>query len=259
MSELSLFFLLIAFTGLAGYYLKSLSASGAFTAIAVGLSIYLGFGGKGLLLLGAFFATSSIWSKYKSALKAKMEDKLAKGSMRDWRQVLANGGTAAVASILYSIDQQPLWLLAFTVAIASANSDTWASEIGSLSKQNPINIRTLQRVERGTSGAVSLLGSLAALGGSLLIAVLSFLLFQLPLFQAIGLFLFGYFGNIVDTLLGAFMQQEYLCPYCGVKTEKKMHCQRSTIKIKGWRFIDNDMVNFLSGFLAVVIAWVFYY
>ncbi len=61
-----------------------------------------------------------------------------------------------------------IWLMGFIVCIASANSDTWASEIGSLSKKNPIYIRTFKRIERGTSGAISLLGSIAALSGSLL-------------------------------------------------------------------------------------------
>ena len=130
MREGSLFFLLIASTGLAGFYVQSLSLSGAVAAVAIGSAVYLGFGAKGLVLLGAFFASSSLWSKYKASLKKGMEEKLAKGSRRDWRQVFANGGTAAMAALIYSFDHMPQWLLIFAVSIASANSDTWASEIG---------------------------------------------------------------------------------------------------------------------------------
>ncbi|XJZ26223.1 DUF92 domain-containing protein [Bacillota bacterium Lsc_1132] len=254
MIENSLFVLLIVITGLAGFYAKSLSITGALAAVVVGVFVYLGFGAQGLFLLGVFFASSSFWSKYKAATKKKLEEKLAKGSIRDWRQVLANGGTAAATGIVYSFTHQPLWLLAFAVSIASANSDTWASEIGSLSRKNPIDIRSFKRVDRGTSGAVSLLGSMAALFGSFLIASVSFMLFSFDLHSALLVFIFGYFGNIIDTVLGAFVQQNFLCTICALKTEKKHHCQHPTLQIKGLAFFDNDMVNFLSGLIAVILA-----
>jgi uncharacterized membrane protein len=140
------------------------------------------------------------------------------------------------------------------VCLASANSDTWASEIGSLSKQEPLYIRTFSRVEKGTSGAISLLGTLASFGGSLLISIIGFWLFHLDLFLTFLVFLFGYFGNVIDTLIGAFYQQVYVCGQCGIETEKKRHCQTPTTRIKGFTYVDNDMVNFLSGFLAALLA-----
>lgn len=237
-----------------GYKDKSLTKSGAFAAIFVGLAVYLGFGIKGLILLGTFFASSSSWSKYKSSAKRQIEEKLAKGATRDWRQVAANGGAAALFSIVHYFHQDDLWLIGFVVCLASANSDTWASEIGSLSKNNPIYIRTFKRIEKGTSGAISLLGSSAALGGALLISLISMWLFQLSIAESLIIFLFGYIGNIIDTLIGAFYQQEYKCKKCGIHTEKRVHCGLSTIRIKGFPFVDNDMVNFLSGLAAAIIA-----
>lgn len=56
-------------------------------------------------------------------------------------------------------------MLGFMVCLASSNSDTWASEIGSLSRKKPIYIRTFKRIERGTSGAISGLGTVAAFAG----------------------------------------------------------------------------------------------
>lgn len=248
------FILLILITGLAGYLLKSLTISGAIAAVVVGLAVFVAFSAAGLLLLGAFFATSSLWSNYKSAFKMKMEEKLAKGSIRDWRQVLANGGTAIFFSAIYFFDREPLWMLAFVIAIASANSDTWASEIGSLSRKNPIYIRTFKRVERGTSGAVSLLGSLAALSGSLLISLLAFWFFHISVLAGLVIFIFGYIGNLIDTLIGAFYQHAFICKICGIETEKRNHCEKATVKIKGIAFMDNDMVNFVSGLIAVILA-----
>ncbi|WP_251551380.1 DUF92 domain-containing protein [Neobacillus muris] len=254
MNQTVFFIVVIVLGGLAGYHFKFLDKSGAIAAMAVGISILIGIGLRGLLLLGIFFTTSSYWSIYKKSAKHRMEEKLAKGSTRDWRQVAANGGAASLYSILYYFDHNPVWFIGFAVSLASANSDTWASEIGSLSKREPIFIKTMKPVERGTSGAVSLLGSIAALAGSLLIAFISYWLFSLTFFVSLAIFIFGYIGNVIDTLIGAFYQQTYHCRICGLTTEKRVHCSQPTDKIKGISLVDNDMVNFLSSLLASMAA-----
>jgi uncharacterized protein (TIGR00297 family) len=250
----TLIFILIIIGGIAGYLERSLSRSGAITAVLVGIAVYFGFGVKGLILLGLFFATSSSWSKYKSSAKKEMEEKLAKGSTRDWRQVIANGGSAAILSLIYYFYQDVTWLVGFIVCLASSNSDTWASEIGSLSKKRPLYIRTFKPIEKGTSGAVSWLGTIAALLGSMLIAFAGTLLFQLEVFHFFIIFIFGFLGNIFDTLIGAYYQQVYRCRICGLETEKRVHCQTASERIKGYHLVDNDMVNFLSGCIAAVLA-----
>jgi uncharacterized protein (TIGR00297 family) len=252
-------FILIILTSFVGYVLQSLTMSGAIAAILVGLAVFAGFGVKGLFLLGVFFATSSLWSKYKAAYKRNIEEKLAKGATRDWRQVVANGGAAALFSIFHALSHDISWLIGFTVCIASANSDTWASEIGALSKNDPVYIRTLKRIERGTSGAISLLGSIAAISASFLISFISFWLFHLDIFYCLIIFLFGFLGNVMDTLFGAFYQQLYVCRHCGIETEKRIHCQMMTKRIKGFAFMDNDMVNFVSGLLVAMFAMWFIY
>lgn len=254
MTESLIVFTIILLTAITGYLLKSLSISGALAAFLVGLTVYCGFRINGLILLGVFFASSSLWSKYKSSAKKELDEKLAKGARRDWRQVAANGGTAAMFSLINFFHYDVIWLIGFTVSLASSNSDTWASEIGSVSKRKPVYIRTFKRVEKGTSGAISLLGTTAALFGSLLIALVSALFFELNAAQLIIIFLFGFIGNIIDTLFGAYYQQAYICMVCGIETEKKMHCQKATNRIKGFSYVDNDMVNFISGLIAAVLA-----
>lgn len=250
---------IIILGGFAGYRERSLSSDGAIAAVVVGVAVYFGFGLKGLFLLGLFFATSSFWSKYKSSAKKEIEEKLAKGATRDWRQVLANGGSAALLSIIYFFQQDMIWLIGFIVCLASSNSDTWASEIGTLSKRKPVYIRTFKPIEKGTSGAISLLGTAAALFGSMLIAFAGAWLFHLGISHFFIIFLFGFLGNVIDTLFGAYYQQVYICNECGIETEKKVHCQTSARRIKGYHLVDNDMVNFLSGFIAALLAMIFIY
>jgi len=244
----------IVIIALTGYYLQSLTVSGTAAAIITGIAIYAGFGVRGLILLGVFFASSSLWSKYKSSQKIRIEEKLAKGSRRDWRQVAANGGLAAVLGIINSFYELPVTLICFLTALASANSDTWASEIGSLSKGMPISLKTLKPVDKGTSGAVSLLGTIAALAGAFLIAATGALLFKISASLAFLVFFLGFAGNLIDTFLGAYFQKVYKCPSCGLETEKAFHCGQAAERIRGLALLDNDFVNFLSGAFAVILA-----
>ena len=68
--------------------------------------------------------------------------------------------------------------LAYFGAIASANADTWATELGVLSRTPPRLITTGKPVAPGTSGGVTWYGTVAALAGSAFIGVAAFVLIQ---------------------------------------------------------------------------------
>jgi uncharacterized protein (TIGR00297 family) len=234
-----------------GWIVRSLSISGAVAAFFVGLFISIGFQWKGLIALGAFFVSSSLWSKFQKHKKEKMFEKVEKGEKRDYVQVLANGSVPAVISLFYFLSPSTLWLEMFIVSLAAANADTWASEIGSLSKRQPRLITTWKIVESGTSGGVTLLGTTAAAGGAICIGIVSLCLWNN--IQFIFVSLFGFLGSMIDTLLGAAYQTNYRCTVCGMETEKKWHCRKETVHIKGWRFINNDLVNWLSVVSTVIL------
>lgn len=234
--------------------IRSLSKTGAPAAFLVGICIYIGFGINGLILLGIFFITSSLWSKYKGYQKQVIEENLEKGSQRDWIQVLANGGVAALSSLLFYISKDLIWVVAFITSIASATGDTWSSEIGPLSKKSPISVRSFKKVQAGTSGAISMLGTIGALAGVGLITIVSFFLFSINFKIALIVLVFGIVGNGIDTLLGAFYQRTYCCKVCHVSIEKSSHCGELANLISGKKWLNNDGVNFLSCLIAPVFA-----
>jgi uncharacterized protein (TIGR00297 family) len=192
-----------------------------------------------------------------------------KGNKRDIIQVLANGGIASVAALLYALTDDPLWIIVMVSSLAAATSDTWASEIGRLSRSAPRDIFTWKVVEPGTSGAITGLGTMVSLLGASLTALVSIpLLIQVQLSVEMIVLLSvitfsGWLGNWVDTLIGAKWQIRYQCPTCLQVTEKKWHCQQSTQQIKGVFWLNNDMVNVsctlmagvISGFLVVLIRF----
>lgn len=255
MIEIIFYLIGISILCIGGYNIKSLTMSGSIAAFFVGCCVALGFGWRGLVLLGAFFVSSSLWSKFKKQKKEQLAEILEKGERRDWLQVVANGAVTSFASLLFYATADGVWQIAFIISIASANADTWASEIGVLSKRRPLYILTLKPVEKGTSGAVSLLGLLSSLGGSFIIVAISSVLMSVPS-AAIMLFMIagGFAGSIIDTILGALVQVKCKCGKCKIMTEKSAHCGQKTARIEGIVFINNDAVNLLSILSATLLG-----
>ncbi|WP_139364852.1 DUF92 domain-containing protein [Sutcliffiella halmapala] len=243
-----------------GYKFRALSLSGAFGTFVVGVLIVIGFKGEGLILIGAFFISSSFWSKFSKKKKTKTVDLQEKGSQRDIIQVFANGGVPAGFSLGFFFFPSEAWLVGFITAIAVANSDTWASEIGVLSKKKPISIKTLTPVESGQSGAISGLGTAAAVVGSAFIAVISMFLWEeITWSMLVVITLLGIIGCFVDTVIGASLQAIYQCQNCGKVVERKFHCEQATTLIKGVTLVNNDVVNICSILIVTTLAWVLYW
>jgi uncharacterized protein (TIGR00297 family) len=257
--------LLIA--GLA-YWRKSLALSGAGAAVLVG-TLTFGLGGWVWgVLLAIFFVSSSLLSHYKEEQKQQVaEEKFDKSHRRDAGQVLANGGAGALLAVASFIWPSPVWFYLFVGVMGTVTADTWATELGTLSRRPPRLITNGKRVEVGTSGGVSRWGTAVSFGGGLLIGVVAMLLSPWNSFvPAMGLVLAGAIGGIsgslFDSLLGATVQQIYYCDHCQKETEKKLHrCGYTTTPLRGWPWLDNDGVNFtaslVGGIVAGIIGWPF--
>ena len=169
----------------------SLSRSGAVGAVLIGTPLF-GFGGwvAGILLV-TFFISSSALSHYKAQSRSKRDAArfFDKGGQRDLGQALANGGAAALCAVAFGLSSTPearhAWQAAMLGALAAATADTWATELGVLSRRAPVMITTLQPATPGRSGAVSGAGLAAAgAGAALIAAVFSALNPALGLFAA---------------------------------------------------------------------------
>lgn len=252
-------FLLAIIIAALAWRAKSLSTSGAVAAAITGGLIF-GLGGlPWAVLLMTFFITSSVLSRAFKTQKAGLAEKFSKGDRRDWGQVLANGTLGAVLAVSYFIPPHLEWLwLAFAGAMAAVNADTWSTELGVLSPIMPRMITSWKPVERGTSGGVTLAGSLAALGGALLIAVAALISNPIPAWPTVlGIIILGGLaGALVDSVLGATVQAIYWCPACAKETERyPTHtCGTPTHQVRGWSWVNNDLVNFTCSLTGAFVA-----
>ena len=243
----------------AAYRLHSLSRSGAWGALLTGTIIF-GLGGwRWAVLLLAFFISSSLLTRTFARRKAALNEKFDKGGQRDIAQVLANGGIASVFAGLHFFFPQAAWTwMAFAASLAAVNADTWATELGVLNPSMPRLITSWKPVERGTSGGISVYGTLAALSGAALIALLAGLVRPSGNFWVVlGIAsLGGLLGALFNSLLGATVQAIYYCPHCKKETEKhpRHTCGTETTRIRGWSWLNNDMVNLGCALAGAVIG-----
>jgi uncharacterized protein (TIGR00297 family) len=215
----------------------------------VGLLVLLGIGWEGGAVLAAFFVPSSLISRFARTFPGIDP----KGNCRDHRQVYANGGVAALCAIL-GLRHPSLALWLATASLAAAAADTWATSLGSWSGVPPRLLWSGRAVAPGTSGGITLLGSMGALAGAALVAGVGALVARLPVLFPVGT-LIGFLGMLVDSILGGRVQGRFFCPSCEQPSEWRRHrCGTATIGLGGIRWLDNDLVNLLTTALAAVMA-----
>jgi uncharacterized protein (TIGR00297 family) len=251
--------LLAILIALLAWRAKALSISGAWAAVLTGGLIF-GLGGFAwAVLLVVFFISSSALSRAFSKRKSKLVEKFSKGSQRDWGQVMANGGLGAALAIgfWFAPHQDGLWL-AYAGAMAAVNADTWSTELGVLSPVLPRLITNGKKVEQGTSGGITLIGTLAALAGAILIGFAAVISEpgQGWLVSFVSITLGGLIGSLFDSVLGATVQAIYWCPSCNKETERyPIHtCGSPTNQIRGWTWINNDVVNLVCSLTGAIVA-----
>ncbi|CAA9576336.1 MAG: Phytyl-phosphate kinase [uncultured Thermomicrobiales bacterium] len=249
-------FLLAMIVAFAGFRTRSLSASGAITAVATG-GLLVGAGGwwSGLLLVAFFVSSSALSRAWPKRITAGTRIRQARGHRRDAVQVLANGAVPVICALAAVSVADPVpWLVAAASAIAGATADTWATEIGRASSSSPRSIVSGRRMAPGTSGAVSGIGTMGSAAGAVMIAVLAAAGAATNVWANVAapsifvvVAVAGLAGALLDSVLGATVQGIWRCPACNETSESPRHqCGSAARLVRGIAFVDNDIVNALA-------------
>ena len=177
--------------------------SGLEVGILLGTCIFAAVGWQGFMILITFFVLGSVLTRMGYAQKREIGAAEEHEGARGASHALANAGFATVFAILYWITRQPMWLLAFVAAFATAAMDTAGSELGPLFGRRTISLKNLKPVSPGTEGGVSLEGTVAGLIAAGLVAIVGAFLFLIPMTH-VGLVVAGALaGNLYEGMLGA--------------------------------------------------------
>jgi uncharacterized protein (TIGR00297 family) len=221
--------------GVFAYFKKVLDIKASIVASLIGFVIIIYSDFFWFLLLLIFLIVSYFVTVWKYTIKNK--NGFSEGLMgeRGVKNVLANG-MIPLSIVVFSglIDEVAIGLsgFLFITTIAIATSDTFASEIGIMSKKPRMITDPKKVVNPGVDGGVSLLGNTAAFLGALLIGIGGYFLITdkftklgphtleagiLVIILAVGM---GWLGCQLDSYLGATLQNKGM--------------------------ISNNMVNFLT-------------
>ena len=245
-----------------------LNGSGAVMAVLLGLLIWTGGGWQSIVLLFVFFVTGSLVAKLKGN-NGRSDAK--QGKPRDYLQVICNGGIAGFCMAWAGLEFQdpaiPFTLFGVSVAVSTA--DTWSSEIGLFLNGRVVDIVGLKPIPKGVSGGISLKGTIAGAAGAGLIALLAYFL---DFSFAWIIFVAGFAGMLLDSLLGSLFQAKYLLhgeisdipePWQREEnievvtgpTENKPE-KPIIIPFKGRRWVSNDLVNLMSNLIITFATWI---
>ena len=254
----------VASLSIFAYLLRFLTASGALAASFIGGVIILFGGIEHFSLLLIFFIVSSLFTKFKYGEKYNEKN----NALRSWNNVFGNGIIAALALLL-----SPLFKLNSNIptamyigAISAAFSDTMATEIGMLSRGEPVLVTNpRRRVNKGAPGGVTFSGYVGVLSAILILWVSTTTLNRVNRFfdmNATTIFtlilLAGVIGTTFDSFLGAVCQSRYSCKVCGKIVETKIHCGENTLQVRGWKIVNNDVVNILNTLSGALVGYLVY-
>ena len=231
----------------AAYYYGSLSRSGFYGALIMGIIVTLIGSWRFLFPLAAFFILSSLLSK----IVKNTSFYQTKGSTRDIVQVYANGGIALLICIFEFIQPNTINFFLFLASVSAAMSDTWATEIGKISKKRPISIINFIPMDHGLSGGITRIGIIGSLLGSSLFGFTIWCVIPMPSFIVYGIILCGFVGSIFDSFLGATIQAKY-----ETQTGEIIESyQEGTNFISGISWVNNDMVNLMNTAFAPILMY----
>ena len=258
---------LAAFIAVVAWRASSLRLDGALTAFVVGTVALAASWSWGVYLITWFVCASVLSRLGRRRKQQRTAGMIEKSDHRDMKQVLANGGIFATCAVLmiasrlselepHAVEMAQRYLaIGAAGALAAAGADTWATEVGTWRGGAPWSLRTWARVAPGTSGAVTVSGTLASVAGALVLALLAACFSMIPMSAVTAVAVGGLGGALVDTVLGAWLQERRWCTHCGTDTEQRRHiCGTSTTYQSGIRQLGNDTVNVFCSFVGASAA-----
>ena len=205
------------------YKRKALDFLGSLFMVIMGIVIIFSAGVNWLLLLILFLIMALIATKYAK----KYKDHLGEfEGQRTAKNVISNG---IVAFMMAAFGGYYLpFVGGFIGAISTATADTLASEIGVT--RTPRLITTFRKVDPGTDGAISLLGTFAGIVGAGIIGVAAYLLGVVsnPWSALIVSVVSGTVGCFMDSFLGATFER--------------------------WGILTNEHVNLLATIVGAIVG-----
>jgi len=186
---------------------RTVDLSGMIAGFFVGTLTFACGGWRGFLVLITFFVLGSGATRLGLRRKERAGTAQEKKGARSARHALANCSVGVYLAFLvaFSLTPEP-FALAFVCSYATAAFDTVSSEIGRAYGGRPILITTLRRVQAGTDGAVSWLGTVAGAFAALMVCGVAVLTGFVGADRTAIVLAAAFVGSTADSVLGATLE-----------------------------------------------------
>jgi uncharacterized protein (TIGR00297 family) len=157
----------------AGWWLRAVTIDGAIAGAIIGLAVAIGVGADAWWFLFFSFGVAVLATRTGAARKRTRQIAEPRGGRRGAGNAIANTGVAAAAAIVALTTGSAAALVVLVGSIVTSVSDTVASEIGKAWGRTTWLVTTFRRVPPGTTGAVSVEGTLACAGAAALLSLVA--------------------------------------------------------------------------------------
>ncbi len=212
-----------------GWMARTVTIPGAVAGAVIGMTVMAAFGWAGWLLLLATFGVASATTRMGHARKQRAGIAESRGGRRGPGNAIANTGIAAWAALMAMGLREPAVAgVIATAALATAGSDTVASEIGKAYGRTTWLVTTFRRVAPGTTGALSTEGTLAGIAAAAFLAAVAFALGLIPAWTIGLVTVAATIASLIEGALGA------------------------TLEARG--ILNNDSLNFVNAAIGAALA-----
>lgn len=216
-----------------GWMARTVTVPGAITGAVIGTMVVAGLGWSGWILLLTTFGLAAATTRAGHARKQRAGIAESRGGRRGPGNAIANTGIAAWAGVMaMGLPDPAIAYLVAAAALATAGSDTVASEIGKAYGRTTWLVTSFRRVAPGTTGAVSTEGTLAGVAAAAVLAAVAAVLGVIPVWTIGLVTVAATVASLIEGALGA------------------------TLEARG--ILNNDSLNFVNaaiGAVLTVAAW----
>ena len=198
---------------------KLLTPMGYLHAGILGVLVWGCLGWRGYLVVMVYFLLGTAVTKLGMAEKEAAGIAEKRSGVRGPENVWGSAFTATLCAIGYGLCIQvvgtrglylaPLFVLGYVASFATKLSDTVASEVGKAYGKRTFLITTFQPVPPVTDGAVSLEGTLAGMGGSLVISLVGWSVQWLTGLDVLICVVAAFVATNVESVIGATLQTRF--------------------------------------------------
>lgn len=239
--------------GWISYRRKKVDLSGYASILVLAAALILSDSYALLTGISVTFISSAMITTLKKRVAGERHTATESDAPRNWKQAASNMGIPVFLAVMEPLTHTHAYTFAAFAALACATADTWSSEIGVLSRTPPVGIVSRKKVQPGVSGGVTTLGTCCSILGSFMIACIYFSYYE-QIAETTSILILGFVGALIDSLIGELFQAKYLSA-----TKEYTDQETSGKLVKGFRFINNNVVNLLAVAITAAIAYQLHY